>query len=59
MAMEFRIIKSTNALLAPSFDEDPHQFYVFLEVETYGNTPGWQEFAIDFGQGLINRYGAK
>ncbi len=57
--MEFRIIKSTNALLAPSFDEDPHQFYVFLEVETYGNTPGWQEFAIDFGQGLINRYGAK
>ncbi|RHZ79724.1 hypothetical protein Glove_141g38 [Diversispora epigaea] len=54
-----RIIRSSQALLAPNFDPDPNAIYCFVDLASYHFTPGFETFASSFGQKWIRKYNAK
>ncbi|CAG8694362.1 2956_t:CDS:2 [Cetraspora pellucida] len=56
---EFRIIKSSNALLSTTFDHDPKALYCQLDIEAALDTPSWKEFAETIAQRFFDKYRAK
>ncbi|CAG8590837.1 6311_t:CDS:2 [Cetraspora pellucida] len=58
--VNFRIIKSTEALLSTAFNHDPKALYFRLDlISAYGN-PDWEEFIQLLGQRYFtNKYNAK
>ena len=59
LTAEMRIVKASKTLMSPSYDEDPEAIYVHMEVLAIKDTPGWKEFATEFGERLIKKYNAK
>ncbi|CAG8627315.1 10218_t:CDS:2, partial [Dentiscutata heterogama] len=56
---EFRIIKSSEALLSNNFDHDPEALYCQLDVVTVRDTPDWKEWVQLIGQRLFDKYRAR
>ncbi|KAF0411265.1 FAD-binding domain-containing protein [Gigaspora margarita] len=59
MPVEFRFIKSSEALLSITFNKDPEELYCFVNVMTVPGTPNWEEFTQLIAQRLFDKYKAK
>ncbi|CAG8820761.1 45579_t:CDS:2, partial [Gigaspora margarita] len=57
--MEFRILKSDEALLSPTFNHDPNVLYCSLDYMTITGTPNYEEFVTLMAQRFFNKYKAK
>ncbi|RIB30552.1 hypothetical protein C2G38_2136292 [Gigaspora rosea] len=57
--MEFRILKSDEALLSPTFNHDPDILYCSLDFMTVIGTPYYEEFVSLIAQRLFDKYKAK
>ncbi|RUS17572.1 hypothetical protein BC937DRAFT_89791 [Endogone sp. FLAS-F59071] len=59
LAAEFRLCKSSQALLAPAYDSDPEAIYCFLEVLCIKGTEGFQDFSSELADTWMKRWGAR
>lgn len=57
--MEFRILKSDEALLSPTFNHDPNVLYCSLDYMPITGTPDYEEFVTLMAQRFFNKYKAK
>ncbi|CAG8572624.1 1213_t:CDS:2 [Paraglomus occultum] len=59
LVAEFRILKSSKALLSTAYDDDPDAYYLFIEVLSITKTPGYYEFANELGTRWMKLYNAR
>ncbi|CAG8718777.1 6597_t:CDS:2, partial [Dentiscutata erythropus] len=57
--VEFRFIKSTEALLSNTFNKDPEVLYCHIDLVTAAGTPYWEEFVQLIALRLFDKYKAK
>ncbi|KAG0367975.1 hypothetical protein BC939DRAFT_478258 [Gamsiella multidivaricata] len=58
-ALEMRMIKSSNKLLSPLYDEDPEAIYCMINVIAASGTPGFEEYSAGIVTDWIEKYNAK
>ncbi|KAG0000591.1 hypothetical protein BGZ65_004229 [Modicella reniformis] len=58
-ALEMRIIKASNKMMSPLYDEDPEALYCLVNVMAASGTPGFEDYSIDIVQNWIDKYQAK
>ncbi|CAG8666040.1 4123_t:CDS:2, partial [Paraglomus occultum] len=59
LSAEFRILKSSKALLSNAYDDDPDAYYLFIEILSITGTPDYNEFANELGTRWMKLYNAR
>ncbi|CAG8545567.1 22729_t:CDS:2 [Gigaspora margarita] len=57
--IDFRIIKSSKALLSPTFNNDPETLYCQVDFMAVTGTPGYEEYTALLAQRYFDKYKAK
>ncbi|KAF9439347.1 hypothetical protein BGZ76_000008 [Entomortierella beljakovae] len=57
--LEFRIIKASNKIMSPVYDEDPEAFYCMINVMAASGTPGFEEYSKEVFNHWIEKYNAR
>ncbi|CAG8711684.1 14618_t:CDS:2, partial [Acaulospora colombiana] len=59
LSVEFRINKSSQNLLAPTYDPDPNAYFILIEVLSVNGTEHFQEFSIELAKRWMELYDAR
>ncbi|KAF9961432.1 hypothetical protein BGZ72_003689 [Mortierella alpina] len=59
IALELRFVKSSGMIMSHAYDEDPDAIYCMIEIQSFKDTPGFDEFSIAVAQYWMDSFGAR